>query len=88
MSKTKKIIVISVSAALFALFVLMLLLSLPLGGKMGVLPILSLYVTGIVVGVIFLFGAIFSFVLRARKLTKREKGIMIIRKIRTRSKTV
>jgi len=73
MSKTKKIIVISVSAALFALFVLMLLLSLPLGGKMGVLPILSLYVTGIVVGVIFLFGAIFSFVLRARKLTKREK---------------
>ena len=71
MSKRMKITFLSVAAALVALFITMLLLSVPMGGKGAVLPILAFYVTGIVTAFIFLAGAIFSVICRFRGLTKK-----------------
>ncbi|MBO4479824.1 MAG: hypothetical protein J5774_05605 [Clostridia bacterium] len=75
MSKIKKLIMISLSAAVFTLFVLMTLLSLPIGKKGGVLPILSLYVTGIVVAALFLAAGCFLLVRRLGGLTKKGKKV-------------
>ena len=73
MNKTWKLIAAVSSAALFVLFVVMALLSLPIGKSGGVLPILALYVTGIVVGAAFLIAGVFLLIRRARGLTGKGK---------------
>ena len=75
MSKRLFVILLSAGAALLALFVTMLLLSLPLGAKGSVLPVLALYVTGMVVAAIFLFAGVFFFLHRGRGLTRKAKRV-------------
>ncbi len=75
MSKRLFVIVLSVAAALLALFVTMVFLSLPLGAAGSVLPVLALYVTGIVVAAAFLFAGAFFFLRCRRGLTKKAKRV-------------
>ena len=62
-STKRKILVLSVAALLVALFVTILLLSVPLGGRASVLPVTVLYVVGGVVAGLFLGAAVFFFLL-------------------------
>jgi len=62
-SAKRKILVLSVAALLVALFVTILLLSVPLGGRASVLPVTVLYVAGGVIAAIFLAAAVFFFLL-------------------------
>ena len=75
MNKRVKIIVLSVAAALLALFVAILLLSLPLGANGSVISIAALYVTGIVVAALFLAAGCFLLVRRLGGLTKKGKKV-------------
>ena len=75
MNKRVKIIVLSVAAALLALFIAILFLSLPLGAKGSVISIVALYVTGIVVAAVFLSAAVFFLLHRHRGLTRKGKRV-------------
>lgn len=69
MSKRFKVIILSVAAGLLVIFLAMLLLAVPIGAKAAVLPILAFYVTGGIVGLLYLAAGIFSLICRFRGLT-------------------
>ena len=71
MSKAFKIVILSLAAALVALFVTMFLLCVPIGNKGSLLSISVFYITALVTAILFFFGAIFSLFCRFRGLTGR-----------------
>ena len=73
MSKTVKIVVLAVAAALLSLFVILLFLCVPLFGKGSILPIGTFYVASIVIAALFVIGAIISLFCRFRWLTRRGR---------------
>ena len=69
MSKLVKILVLSLAVLLAVTFLTMLFLSVPMGNKDAVLPIVVLYVTGLVTaGLSFVGAGLFAFY-RFRELT-------------------
>jgi len=68
MSKSTKrtIAILAAAAILIAAFLTFLFLSVPIGGRASVLPVIALYVAGGVIAAIFLAAAVVFFV-RSRK---------------------